>query len=55
MENDGWRLVSIAGSHRQFVHSTKKGRVTVAGNMGKDVPICTLKSTFRQAGLTEKE
>jgi len=48
-------MVSTAGSHRQFKHPTKSGRVTVAGNMGKDIPTGTLKSIFKHAGLTEKE
>jgi predicted RNA binding protein YcfA (HicA-like mRNA interferase family) len=26
IENDGWRLHSIRGSHRQFFHPAKPGR-----------------------------
>ena len=55
LEADGWRLVITLGSHRQFTHETKRGRVTVAGNFGKDVPIGTLKSILRQAQLKHKE
>jgi len=55
LEKDGWKLVAVAGSHRQFTHSSKKGRVTVAGNLGKDVPTGTLKSIFRQAGISERK
>lgn len=31
LKKDGWYLVSTRGSHRQFKHPTKSGRVTVAG------------------------
>ncbi|MCC6155185.1 MAG: type II toxin-antitoxin system HicA family toxin [Candidatus Hydrogenedentes bacterium] len=55
LEADGWRLVTTRGSHRQFTHATKRGRVTVAGHFGKDVPIGTLKSIFRQAQLEHKD
>jgi predicted RNA binding protein YcfA (HicA-like mRNA interferase family) len=55
VEADGWRKVSQVGSHRQFKHPVKTGRVTVAGKPGTDVPIGTLKSIFRQAQLQEKE
>jgi predicted RNA binding protein YcfA (HicA-like mRNA interferase family) len=29
LKADGWQLVATKGSHRQFKHSTKSGRVTV--------------------------
>ena len=32
IEADGWREVTTKGSHRQFKHATKAGRVTIAGN-----------------------
>ena len=32
LESDGWSLVAIRGSHRQFKHAVKPGRVTVADN-----------------------
>ncbi|HET6246940.1 MAG TPA: type II toxin-antitoxin system HicB family antitoxin [Tepidisphaeraceae bacterium] len=34
IEADGWRLITQKGSHRQFVHAVKPGKVTVAGNPG---------------------
>jgi predicted RNA binding protein YcfA (HicA-like mRNA interferase family) len=43
--------VSEEGSHRQFKHRTKTGRVTVSGNLGDDMPKGTLASVKRQAGL----
>ena len=51
LEADGWQLVRTKGSHRQFRHPVKPGTVTVAGNLGIDVPIGTLGSIWRRAGL----
>jgi predicted RNA binding protein YcfA (HicA-like mRNA interferase family) len=44
-------LVSTEGSHRQFKHPTKPGRVTVSGSLGDDMPKGTFASVKRQAGL----
>jgi predicted RNA binding protein YcfA (HicA-like mRNA interferase family) len=51
VEEDGWRHVVQTGSHRQFKHPTKKGRVTIAGKMSDDVHPRTERSILRQAGL----
>ncbi len=51
LEHDGWYEVAQVGSHRQFKHAAKAGRVTVAGHSGDDVPTGTLRRVFRQAGL----
>jgi predicted RNA binding protein YcfA (HicA-like mRNA interferase family) len=51
IESDGWVLVRTKGSHRQFQHPTKPGTVTVAGNLGVEVPAGTLNSALKQAGL----
>lgn len=51
LTDDGWIEVAQRGSHRQFKHLTKPGKVTVAGKIGDDVRIGTLKSILRQAGL----
>ena len=53
LESHGWQLIAAKGSHLQFGHPTRTGRVTVAGGgkLAKDVPIGTLKSILRQAGL----
>jgi predicted RNA binding protein YcfA (HicA-like mRNA interferase family) len=51
IEADGWRLVRQRGSHRQFKHPVKPGRVTSAGNGGDDLKAGTLSSILRQAGL----
>ena len=52
VEADGWRMVAIRGSHRQFRHPVKKGRVTISGHPGDDMPRGTLWSVLHQAGLT---
>jgi predicted RNA binding protein YcfA (HicA-like mRNA interferase family) len=52
-EEDGWALVATKGSHRQFKHETKKGRVTVPGKLSSDLQPGTLKSILRQAGLKD--
>ena len=41
----------LAGSHRQFKHPTKPGRVTVPGKPSDDVALGTLNSIRKQAGL----
>jgi predicted RNA binding protein YcfA (HicA-like mRNA interferase family) len=47
---DGWYEVRQVGSHKQFKHPTKKGRVTVPVP-SRDIPIGTLKSIERQAKI----
>ena len=51
VEHSGWRLVSQEGSHRQFKHPDKKGRVTIAGHPSMDLDPKTQSSILRQAGL----
>ena len=51
LRKDGWVQVSQRGSHRQFVHPAKPGRVTVSGKPSKDLPPAIHKSILMQAGL----
>jgi predicted RNA binding protein YcfA (HicA-like mRNA interferase family) len=51
IEADSWHMVRQVGSHRQYKHPTKPGKVTVAGHPSTDLPPKTLKSILRQAGL----
>ncbi len=51
IHNDGWKLVATRGSHRQFKHATKPGRVTVPGKPSDDLAIGTQNSVLKQAGL----
>ena len=51
LADDGWYLVATKGSHRQFKHRTKTGRVTVAGKPSDDLAPGTLSSILKQSGL----
>lgn len=51
IEQDGWRQTTQRGSHRQFKHPTKPGKITVAGKPGADVPKGTAEHILNQAGL----
>ena len=51
LEDDDWYLVKTRGSHRQFKHPYKTGRVTVAGKPSDDLAPGTLNSILKQAGL----
>ena len=55
IERNGWVLISMKGSHRQFKHPVKKGRVTIAGNLGDELAKGTLNSILKQAGLKEEK
>jgi predicted RNA binding protein YcfA (HicA-like mRNA interferase family) len=50
---DGWFQVAQKGSHRQFKHDTKPGRVTVAGKPNDNLAPGTENSILRQAGLKD--
>ena len=51
LRNVGWLLVASRGSHRQFKHPVKPGRVTVAGKPSDDLAPGTLNSILKQASL----
>jgi predicted RNA binding protein YcfA (HicA-like mRNA interferase family) len=48
---DGWYLVDTRGSHRQYKHKTKRGRVTIAGKLRDDLAPGTFNSILKQAQL----
>ncbi len=50
LREDGWYEVAHEGSHKQFKHGTKPGRVTAPHAM-RDIPIGTLRSIEKQAGI----
>jgi predicted RNA binding protein YcfA (HicA-like mRNA interferase family) len=54
IEQDGWHLVATRGSHQQYKHPLKPGRVTVAGKPSDDLAPGTLNSILKQAGLKEQ-
>jgi predicted RNA binding protein YcfA (HicA-like mRNA interferase family) len=50
LQNDGWYISEITGSHHQLKHPTKTGKTTVP-HPKKDLPKQTVKTIFKQAGL----
>lgn len=50
LEEDGWVLKTTKGDHRQFVHPTKKGKVTVRGKLSETLSQFLLNSIWKQAG-----
>jgi len=53
LKADGWYLAATRGSHRQFKHPVKSGRVTVPGKPSDDLAPGTLNSILKQAQLKE--
>jgi predicted RNA binding protein YcfA (HicA-like mRNA interferase family) len=49
LKADGWREVAQSGSHKQFRHPSKSGRVTVP-HPKRDLPVGTVKSIEKQSG-----
>jgi predicted RNA binding protein YcfA (HicA-like mRNA interferase family) len=54
VERDGWYYVGTTGSHRHYKHPIKKGKVTIAGHPGEDIPLPTYKSILRQAQISTR-
>jgi predicted RNA binding protein YcfA (HicA-like mRNA interferase family) len=50
---DGWYLAATRGSHRQFKHAVKSGRVTVPGKPSDELAPGTLNSILKQAQLKD--
>jgi predicted RNA binding protein YcfA (HicA-like mRNA interferase family) len=55
VEKDGWHHARTTGSHRQYRHPVKRGTLTIAGKPSSDVPIGTLNSILKQAGLQKPQ
>jgi predicted RNA binding protein YcfA (HicA-like mRNA interferase family) len=55
IEQDGWSQVAMRGSHRQYKHAAKPGRVTIAGKPSDEMAPGTLNSVLKQAGLKERK
>ena len=51
IHEDGWHQVAQRGSHRQFKHPEKPGKVTVAGHPSEEMAEGTYRNILRQAGL----
>ncbi|TDK44749.1 type II toxin-antitoxin system HicA family toxin [Algoriphagus formosus] len=50
LREDGWQVKNQKGSHQQLIHPEKPGKVTIPIH-GGDIPIGTLNSILKQAGL----
>jgi predicted RNA binding protein YcfA (HicA-like mRNA interferase family) len=48
--DDGWVLADVKGSHHQYKHPAKPGKVTIPNHTG-DIPPRVVKSILKQAGL----
>ena len=55
IEADGWYLVATRGSHRQYKHPSKPGRITIAGHLADVLAPGTLNSVLKQAGLKMRD
>jgi predicted RNA binding protein YcfA (HicA-like mRNA interferase family) len=50
LKDDNWYLVAQKGSHRQFKHTSKNGRVTINGKPSDTLSQFLLNNIFKQAG-----
>lgn len=48
--NDGWVYKAAVGSHYQYLHPIKKGKVTIPNHKG-DISKGVVNSVLKQAGL----
>ena len=55
LEQDGWVLKRVTGSHRHYTHPTKRGLVTVAGKASATLKPKTEASILKQAGLRREQ
>ena len=53
IEADGWYIVVTKGSHRQYKHPKKPGRVTIAGHPSDEMAPGTMNSVLKQAQLKQ--
>lgn len=51
LEENGWRCVRTNGSHRIFTKEGARRPIVVPNKLSNDLPIGTLKSILREAGL----
>ncbi len=49
LQDNGWFLARIRGSHRQFKHPIASGLVTLPGKRSQDIPVGTLRRILKQA------
>lgn len=52
IKEDGWQKSEQTGSHLQYHHPKKKGKVTISAHrLGNTVPIGTQIKILKQAGI----
>ncbi|CAN5832595.1 type II toxin-antitoxin system HicA family toxin [soil metagenome] len=51
VEADGWTLSTTRGSHRQYKHPIKTGKVTIPSKLSDEVRVGTLNNILKQAKL----
>ena len=54
VEADGWVLKRVRGSHRQYIHPARPGKVTIAGKPSATLRPDTEASILKQAGLKRR-
>ena len=54
LEAEGWELARTRGSHRQYKHPQRPGKVTVPGKARDTLHPKTLASILKQAGLEKQ-
>ena len=55
IKEHGWYLKEQKGSHQQFIHPVKQGKVTVPFHGSKDISPGTVAGIFKQAGIKKPE
>jgi predicted RNA binding protein YcfA (HicA-like mRNA interferase family) len=55
IKDDGWFQLAQRGSHRQFKHPSKPGRVTIAGKQSDELAKGIQMSILKQTGLRGSE
>ena len=48
---DGWKFKSAKGSHHQYIHPYKQGKICIPRHDGKDINIAVVNTILKQAGL----
>ena len=51
VERDGWYHVKTRGSHRQYKHPVKRGKVTIAGHPSIEMAPGTFRGIMKQAQM----
>lgn len=51
IEKDGWEYQYTRGSHRQYRHPSKSGKVTIPGHLSDELSRKTFESIFQQAQM----